>query len=279
MRCAHGPRRRTRRCLRPVAPLGVHHRRTTAPFRRPIPRIGKHHRLLLGDRGVRCCGQPGGRQDRGVQQDGPCRSRPRPGLQRLLPPGPATRTRRRPGHDRATTAAIDAHLQTRRHRGRGRLAPGCNVPLHRAGDGHGSLVRARRCNHREWLPVRTARRPPRPTAPSVPPVADAGVGTEFLDLDPTPLPELGDPSLVPLEVSKGSCVVLHGLLPHGSHPNRSRRSRQAYSVHLIDGRAEYPAFNWLQRPNLPLTGSHAPRPPFCAAFSTSHVENATNFGG
>ncbi len=84
--------------------------------------------------------------------------------------------------------------------------------------------------------------------------SSSGVGTEFVDLDPTPLPELGDPSLVPLEVSKGSCVVLHGLLPHGSHPNRSRRSRQAYSLHLIDSGADYPDFNWLQRPNLPLNG-------------------------
>ncbi len=68
------------------------------------------------------------------------------------------------------------------------------------------------------------------------------------------LPALDDPTLVPLEVSKGACVVLHGLLPHGSHPNRSSRSRQAYSVHLIDGSAEYPADNWLQRPDLPLRG-------------------------
>ena len=83
--------------------------------------------------------------------------------------------------------------------------------------------------------------------------ADGG-GTEFVDLDPTPLPELGAAELVPLEVTKGTCVVLHGLLPHGSHPNRSGRSRQAYSVHLIDGAADYPAFIWLQRPNLPLRG-------------------------
>lgn len=82
----------------------------------------------------------------------------------------------------------------------------------------------------------------------------SGTGTEFVDLDPLPMPELGDPGLVPLEVPKGTCVVLHGLLPHGSHPNRSSRSRQAYSVHLIDGTADYPEFNWLQRPDLPLRG-------------------------
>ena len=83
---------------------------------------------------------------------------------------------------------------------------------------------------------------------------DPADGTEFVDLDPTPLPELGDDRLVPLEVTKGTCVVLHGLLPHGSFPNRSAKSRQAYSLHLIDRSAVYPVDNWLQRPGLPLSG-------------------------
>jgi phytanoyl-CoA hydroxylase len=49
--------------------------------------------------------------------------------------------------------------------------------------------------------------------------------------------------------------VLHGLLPHRSGPNRSPRSRQAYTVHVIDERAAYRADNWLQRPpELPLRG-------------------------
>jgi phytanoyl-CoA hydroxylase len=81
-------------------------------------------------------------------------------------------------------------------------------------------------------------------------------GTSFEQLDPTPLPEPGEGgSLVPLEVEAGTLVVLHGRLPHWSGPNRSDRSRHAYSVHVIDGRAEYPAVNWLQRPaDLPLRG-------------------------
>lgn len=83
--------------------------------------------------------------------------------------------------------------------------------------------------------------------------AEAG-GTEFVALDDTPLPQLGETGLVPLEVSKGTCVVLHGLLPHGSHPNRSEASRLAYSLHIIDGQASYPNDNWLQRPDLPLVG-------------------------
>ncbi|HEY3485977.1 MAG TPA: phytanoyl-CoA dioxygenase family protein [Ilumatobacteraceae bacterium] len=75
--------------------------------------------------------------------------------------------------------------------------------------------------------------------------------TEFVELDPTPLPSPAD--LVPLEVPAGTLVVLHGLLPHWSDVNRSPASRHAYTVHCISGTAEYPAWNWLQRPaDMPL---------------------------
>lgn len=57
-----------------------------------------------------------------------------------------------------------------------------------------------------------------------------------------------------LEVRRGTLVVLHGLLPHASAPNRSPRPRHAYALHVIDGRAAYAADNWLQRPHLPLRG-------------------------
>ncbi|WP_289297739.1 phytanoyl-CoA dioxygenase family protein [uncultured Reyranella sp.] len=70
-------------------------------------------------------------------------------------------------------------------------------------------------------------------------------------LDPAPFPAV-EP--VALEVRRGTLIVLHGLLPHASTANRSPRPRQAYSLHLIDGRAEYPGDNWLQRPDLPLRG-------------------------
>ncbi|NIA70717.1 phytanoyl-CoA dioxygenase family protein [Pelagibius litoralis] len=71
-------------------------------------------------------------------------------------------------------------------------------------------------------------------------------------LDDSPWPE---ETAVPLEVAKGSLVVLHGKLPHGSLPNRSRRSRHAYTLHVIDGACDYPADNWLQRAEgLPLRG-------------------------
>jgi phytanoyl-CoA hydroxylase len=76
--------------------------------------------------------------------------------------------------------------------------------------------------------------------------------TEMITLDPTPLPSEG---LVPLEVQKGTLVVLHGFLPHGSAPNRSAFSRHAYTLHVIDGRCAWRPDNWLQRgPDMPLRG-------------------------
>ena len=71
-------------------------------------------------------------------------------------------------------------------------------------------------------------------------------------LDATPWPVA---DAVPLPARRGSLIVLHGLLPHLSGPNRSQRSRHAYTLHVIDGAARYPADNWLQRtPEMPLRG-------------------------
>jgi phytanoyl-CoA hydroxylase len=72
-------------------------------------------------------------------------------------------------------------------------------------------------------------------------------GTEFEVLDPAPFPTPPE-GLVPLEVPAGTLVILDGRLPHWSDANRSGRSRHAYSVHCISAAAEYPAWNWLQRP-------------------------------
>lgn len=72
----------------------------------------------------------------------------------------------------------------------------------------------------------------------------SGGGTEMQVLDPAPL-SMED--MIPLEVKKGSCIVLHGLLPHYSLPNTSGKSRQAYAIHTIDPLSEYPEENWLRR--------------------------------
>jgi phytanoyl-CoA hydroxylase len=75
---------------------------------------------------------------------------------------------------------------------------------------------------------------------------------EFEVYDTTPWPEA---ELVPLEVSKGSLILLHGLLPHRSFENRSSRSRHAYTLHLTGAQTKYPADNWLQRSeNMPFRG-------------------------
>lgn len=71
-----------------------------------------------------------------------------------------------------------------------------------------------------------------------------GGGTKMEVLDESPWPE---DLLTPLEVKAGTLVVLHGLLPHMSYANRSPKSRHAYTLHIVDGGAEYPATNWLQR--------------------------------
>jgi len=78
-----------------------------------------------------------------------------------------------------------------------------------------------------------------------------GGGTEMLILNDEPYTMDG---MIPLEVKKGTCIVLHGLLPHYSLPNNSGRSRQAYSIHTINSHATYPEENWLQRNMATLRG-------------------------
>ncbi|MGI9623408.1 MAG: phytanoyl-CoA dioxygenase family protein [Acidimicrobiales bacterium] len=80
----------------------------------------------------------------------------------------------------------------------------------------------------------------------------SGNGTTMDTLDDSPFPE---DEGVPLEAEKGTLVLIDGLLPHWSAPNTSDRSRHAYTLHVIDGTANYPSDNWLQRsPELPLRG-------------------------
>ena len=80
--------------------------------------------------------------------------------------------------------------------------------------------------------------------------AAGGMRFEVFDSAPWPLEKL-----VPLEVSKGTLIVLDGLLPHKSLENKSSRSRHAYTLHVINGNCSYPEENWLQRsPAMPLRG-------------------------
>ena len=76
-------------------------------------------------------------------------------------------------------------------------------------------------------------------------------GTEMHMFNDEPMPIEG---MIPLEVKKGTCIVLDGLLPHYSLPNTSGKSRQAYALHTIDRNAKYPEANWLQRDMASLKG-------------------------
>lgn len=81
-------------------------------------------------------------------------------------------------------------------------------------------------------------------------MADGSLGTDIFDSEPWP-----SEGTVPLEVRRGSLILLHGQLPHLSGPNRSAKSRHAYTLHVIDGACRYLADNWLMRaPNMPLRG-------------------------
>lgn len=53
--------------------------------------------------------------------------------------------------------------------------------------------------------------------------------------------------MIPLEVKKGSLVLLHGQVVHASYANRSSNSRHAYILHLVDLSSEWSKDNWLQR--------------------------------
>lgn len=81
---------------------------------------------------------------------------------------------------------------------------------------------------------------------------DGNGGTRTDIYDPTPFPvEQG----TALEVPKGTMILLHGLLPHWSAPNRSAHSRHAYTLHVVERGAVYPEDNWLRRPaDFPLRG-------------------------
>lgn len=77
-------------------------------------------------------------------------------------------------------------------------------------------------------------------------------GTKFITLDDN---DGHEQESICLEVTQGTLILLHGLLPHLSETNRSPKSRHAYTLHVIDGVCHYGAGNWLQRgEQLPFKG-------------------------
>ncbi|RVU86664.1 phytanoyl-CoA dioxygenase family protein [Leucothrix sargassi] len=79
-----------------------------------------------------------------------------------------------------------------------------------------------------------------------------GQQTTMVSLDDTPWPT--EESGIPVEVKAGSVIAFQGHLPHYSAPNRSSKSRQAYTLHVTDGACEYAPENWLQTKTLLLRG-------------------------
>lgn len=76
---------------------------------------------------------------------------------------------------------------------------------------------------------------------------DQTIKTEQYDDSPWDLTQM-----IPLEVPRGSLIVLHGDLPHMSKENVSPKSRHAYSLHLLSRDSEFSDENWLKR------GAHLP---------------------
>jgi len=67
--------------------------------------------------------------------------------------------------------------------------------------------------------------------------------TLFKTLDNSPWPT---DKLVPIELKKGSALLLHSRLPHASMINKSTRSRPAYTLHIVDRQTEFSSDNWIR---------------------------------
>ena len=102
-----------------------------------------------------------------------------------------------------------------------------------------ALERADRANGCLWVQRGGHRSPLRERF-----VVDGG-GARLERIDPAPWPS--DHAAEAVEVEAGTLVVMHGRLPHYSAPNRSAKSRHAYTLHVVDARARYSPANWLQR--------------------------------
>lgn len=74
--------------------------------------------------------------------------------------------------------------------------------------------------------------------------ANGGILTEMKPEKAEPFDLTGS---VPLDTKKGDLVLLHSSFVHFSNANRSKSSRHAYSIHVVESDGvHYPADNWLQ---------------------------------
>jgi phytanoyl-CoA hydroxylase len=54
--------------------------------------------------------------------------------------------------------------------------------------------------------------------------------------------------LLPVDIPKGSLVIIDGAVVHSSDGNSSPFPRNAYTFHVIEGSSQYLKDNWLQIP-------------------------------
>eukprot|EP01087_Luapelamoeba_hula_P024986 TRINITY_DN9696_c1_g5_i3.p1 TRINITY_DN9696_c1_g5~~TRINITY_DN9696_c1_g5_i3.p1 ORF type:complete len:339 (+),score=62.85 TRINITY_DN9696_c1_g5_i3:33-1019(+) len=91
-------------------------------------------------------------------------------------------------------------------------------------------------------------------------VREGNTTTKFVPPPPASPGAWADASnYVPLEVDVGTLIVIHGCVVHMSYANTSEKSRQAYTLHVIEGKAKYPEDNWLQMADPPV-GFHPATP-------------------
>jgi phytanoyl-CoA hydroxylase len=64
----------------------------------------------------------------------------------------------------------------------------------------------------------------------------------------TPWPE--ESEALAVEVPAGSLVIFNDHMPHYSSPNRSEKSRHAFTMHFAESSSRWLPENWLQRPRL-----------------------------
>jgi phytanoyl-CoA hydroxylase len=79
-----------------------------------------------------------------------------------------------------------------------------------------------------------------------------GDSTTMEILDETPWPD--ENTGTPVEVKAGTLICFKGNLPHYSAPNRSDKSRQAFTLHVTDATTDYAESNWIQTEKVPLRG-------------------------
>jgi phytanoyl-CoA hydroxylase len=81
---------------------------------------------------------------------------------------------------------------------------------------------------------------------------DEKTGKTITYYEPKEAPKYDITNSLPLEVEKGSVVLLHGDFVHYSHPNTSPYQRHAYTLHLVESRGHHwDKSNWLERKDLP----------------------------